>query len=138
MIEPGDAMQVTVEFEDVDSYGMAHHGRFVSYLERARLRYLESRGLPVYPKGCVPVMYALELRFRKPARLQDVLTVSVQPVAVDDFTVTLRYQVRRGDDVLVRARSVIAFWDPEADAPAPVPEAFRVRMGSAVPPPGDS
>ena len=128
MIEPGDATQVTVEFEDVDSYGMAHHGRFVSYLERARLRYLESRGLPVYPKGCVPVMYALELRFRKPARLQDVLTVSVQPVAVDDFTVTLRYRVRRGDDVLVRARSVIAFWDPEADAPAPVPEVFRQRM----------
>jgi acyl-CoA thioester hydrolase len=128
--EPGQTTRVTVEFEDVDSYGIAHHGRFVAYLERARLRYLESHGLPVYPHGCVPVMYALELRFRKPARLMDALDVSVETEAVDDFTVTLRYRVRRAGEVLVRARSVIAFWDPAGDAPAPVPELFRNRMAA--------
>jgi len=32
--------------------------------------------------------------------------------------------------VLVRARSVIAFWDREKDGPAPVPESLRARVAN--------
>jgi len=130
VIDLGITVPVTVEFEDVDSYRIAHHTKLVAYLERARLRYLLARGLPVEPGACLPVMYSLELHFRRPARLMDVLDVSVAAESMDDYRVVLRYRIRRGEDVLVRARSVIAFWDPVADAPAPVPEAFRVQEGA--------
>lgn len=133
MTDFGVSVPVTVEFEDVDSYGIAHHARLVAYLERARLRFLLAHGLPVHPGGCLPVMYSLELHFRRPARLMDALEVSVAALAVDDFQITLAYRIRRDGDVLVRARSVIAFLDPVADAPAPVPEAFRARMADGGP-----
>ncbi len=119
---------VTVEFEDVDSYGIAHHSKLVTYLERARLRFLAANGLALSGDGCVPVMYSLELRFRRPARLMDVLQVEVEVAGADDFRIGLRYAIRRGDEVLVRARSVIAFWDREKDGPAPVPEPLRTRV----------
>ena len=116
---------VTVEFEDVDSYGIAHHSKLVAYLERARLRFLAANGLALSGDGCVPVMYSLELHFRRPARLMDALEVSVEVAEADDFRIGLRYAIRRGEEVLVRARSVIAFWDRERDGPAPVPESLR-------------
>ncbi len=33
------SIPITVEFEDADSYKIAHHAKLVSYLERARVRY---------------------------------------------------------------------------------------------------
>ena len=122
---------VTVEFEDVDAYGIAHHARLVAFLERARLRFLSERGLPVHPEGCTPVLYDLQMRYRAPARLLDRLDVTVELAAMDDFTVTLAYGIRRGGESLARARTVIAFRDARGEAPAPVPEAFRARWAAA-------
>jgi acyl-CoA thioester hydrolase len=137
---PRDSLTVplTVEFEDVDAYGIAHHARIVAWLERARLRFLMARGLPVHPEGCTPVLYDLQVRYRSPARLLDRLDVTVEALAADDFTVTLGYRVRRGDEVLARARTVIAFRDAGRDAPAPVPEAFRAALSAGAGTGGDA
>ncbi len=126
----GVTLPVTVEFEDVDSYGIAHHARLVVYLERARLRFLAACGLSIRPDDCVPVMYSLQMHFRRPALLMDSLEVSAEVESVDDFRVTMAHRIRRGDDLLVRATCVIAFWDPVARAPAPVPAVFGVMAGS--------
>ncbi|HOU55285.1 MAG TPA: thioesterase family protein [Myxococcota bacterium] len=126
---------VTVEFEDVDSYGIAHHARLVAYLERARLRFLLERGLPVHPDGCLPVMADLSMRFLRPARLMDRLEVEVRLREADDFRLTLDYRIVRAGELVARARSVIAFLDPVGGGPAPVPEAF-LRVGVPVGDPG--
>jgi len=120
---------VTVEFEDVDSYGIAHHARLVAYLERARLRFLLERGLPVHPEGCHPVMADLSMRFLRPARLMDRLEVEVFLRDSDDFRLTLGYRILRDGEAVARARSVIAFLDPESGGPAPVPAEFLRVVG---------
>jgi len=43
--------QVTVEFEDVDSYKIAHHTRLIAYLERARVHFLTDLGFDLHPEG---------------------------------------------------------------------------------------
>lgn len=112
---------VTVEFEDVDSYGIAHHTALVAYLERIRVRLLAQLGVGLPPDGPYPVMYELAIRFRKPARLLERLNVSVALTAADQARLDLRYEIRRGHELIARASSVIAFWDAADDRPAAVP-----------------
>lgn len=127
----GVTVPVTVEFEDVDAFGIANHARIVSYLERARLRLLEAAGVPLSGAGPHPVMYDVAVRFRRPARLRDVLEVRAEVVEADAWTVSLRYEVRRDGDLLARGRSRVAFWDPAADVPVPVPDAVASGLAGA-------
>jgi 4-hydroxybenzoyl-CoA thioesterase len=119
-------LQVTVEFEDVDGYGIAHHTQLLHYLERARLRLFARCGL--LEGGLVPVLHDLQVRFHRPARLLEQLQVVLEVEAADAVRLRLRYQVRRGETLLLRARSVIAFWDPRAGTLTPVPEAVLVAL----------
>ena len=105
------SVPVVVEFDDVDSFRLAHHARLVSYLERGRLRLLASLGMNLDGDGIAPVMYELNLRFRKPARLLEELKVTVFVREFDDYRLALGYRIHRDGETLVRARSVIAFAD---------------------------
>lgn len=122
-------MPVTVEFEDVDSYGIAHHTRLVTFLERARLRLLTSLGAEL--SGVVPVVYELHLRFRKPARLMDQLTVTARVRDHDEYTLALEYEIGREGEAIVKARSVIAFADLESGALATLPGELFDALGGA-------
>lgn len=127
MISPAYTYPITVEFEDVDAYGILHHVKLVAFLERARVHFFHGIGIPIVPAHPTPVLYGLDVRFRRPARLFDRLTVSMDLEAVDPYRLLQRYQVRRGDDLIARATSGIAFWDAERNEAVPIPESF-VRL----------
>ncbi len=117
--EPAVTVPVTVEFEDVDSYRIAHHTELVTYLERARLRLLVSLGAKL--DVVAPVVYKLELRFRRPARMMDQLEVTAWVREFDEHWLALGYRIRRGREVLVTARSVIAFADLQSGELTTIP-----------------
>lgn len=122
---------VTVEFEDVDSYGIAHHSRLVCYLERARLRFITGLGLDLGPGRVVPVLHDLRVRFSKPVRLLDRLDVSVLVESVSDYRLELGYRIRRGTETVLRASTTIAFADLEAGSIVPAPQAFVDALAAA-------
>ncbi len=126
---------VTVEFEDVDAYGIAHHLRLASFLERARLRLLLGCGGERLPRGVVPVMYDLHLRFLRPARLLDQLAVTAEIATVTRVKLALRYRIRRGEETLLRAESVVAFADAAAGGPVLVPDVLMESLGTGGAPP---
>jgi acyl-CoA thioester hydrolase len=115
---------VTVEFEDVDSYRIAHHTKLVAYLERARLRFFQGLGFELGPGRVVPVLHEVRMRFSKPARLLDQLEVTVFVESVNDFRLELGYRIRRSGELIARATTVIAFADLEAGGIVAAPEAY--------------
>jgi YbgC/YbaW family acyl-CoA thioester hydrolase len=123
------SVPVTVEFDDVDSFRIAHHSRLVAYLERARLRLLTAAGLRLDGGEAAPVIYELHVRFRKPARLLDQLEVTAGLSELDDYRVSLSYRIRRDGEVLVRASSVIAFAELETGELTTVPASLREAWG---------
>ena len=122
---------IAVEFEDVDSFGIVHHARFVLYLERARLRLFAERGVDLAPGPVLPVLYRLEVEYKKPARLLDGLAVSVGIDSVEEYQLVLGYRVRKGDDLIAKARTAIAFIDAATRDLVPVPPDFARRMRAA-------
>jgi YbgC/YbaW family acyl-CoA thioester hydrolase len=118
---------VTVEFEDVDSFRIAHHARLVVYLERARVRLFAEAGLLDLGETH-PVIYTLTARFLRTARLLDALTVSVFVESIEPLKVALGYRIRRGRDLVLKASTDIAFMDAKTQEVVPVPAACAERL----------
>jgi acyl-CoA thioester hydrolase len=68
----------------------------------------------------------MQIDYLKPARMDDVLEVVTWPVAVKGASITLAQQVRRGEDVLVKAQVRVAFIS-EGRAQA-IPKALRMLL----------
>jgi acyl-CoA thioester hydrolase len=123
---------IIVEFEDVDSYKIAHHPKIIAYLERARVHFLKDVGLELHPEGLSIVLYSLDIRFKRPAFLLDCLNVSVFVKAIDSYRLELAYVIRRDKDLLVRATTGIAFMDSSSnliiEAPSEYLEKIRILL----------
>ena len=76
--------------------------------------------------GFAFVVRSMELDFLRPARMDDVLDVVTWPVAVKGASITLAQEVRRGDEVLVKAEVRVAFIS-EGRA-KPIPKSLRLLM----------
>ena len=119
---------ITVEFEDVDAFRIVHHAKFVLFLERARLHLFADRGVDLEPGPVHPVLYRLEVEYKKPARLLDRLAVSVGIDSVDEYRLVLGYRVRKGAELIAKARTTLAFIDAATQDLVPVPPEFVERL----------
>jgi acyl-CoA thioesterase FadM len=74
------------------------------------------------------VLFSLEMRFKKPAFLLDQLLVSVFVTSMDEFRLELGYKIKRGNDLLLRAKSGIAFMDSLTREIVPAPDKYIAKM----------
>lgn len=95
-----------VYYEDTDSLGVVYYANYLKYLERGRTEYVGQSGRDVRDwnaDGFYFVVYAMTIRFRKPAELGDLVDV------VSDFSLTsafrglFRQRIERAGEVLVVA-----------------------------------
>jgi len=68
----------------------------------------------------------MTLDFLKPARMDDVLDVVTWPLQVKGASIVLAQEVRRGEDILVKAEVRVAFIS-EGRA-QPIPKSIRTLM----------
>jgi acyl-CoA thioester hydrolase len=128
-------MQVRVYYEDTDFSGIVYHANYLRFMERGRTNHLRLQGASQHAlfeqaqaetPGFAFVVRSMELDFLKPARMDDVLDIVTWPVMVKGASITLAQEVRRGNDVLVKAQVRVAFiCDGKAQ---PIPKALRVLM----------
>jgi acyl-CoA thioester hydrolase len=128
-------MTVRVYYEDTDFTGIVYHANYLRYMERGRTNYLrllgtDHRALFEQAEAEAPgfnfVVRSMALEFLKPARMDDLLTVTTEPEQVRGASITLKQQVRRGDEVLVEAHVKVAFVSGERARPIPKP--LRLAM----------
>ena len=110
-------MQVRVYYEDTDFSGIVYHANYLRYMERGRTNHLRLMGaeqqalfeqVETDGVGFAFVVRSMHLDFLKPARMDDVLDVVTWPVAVKGASIILAQEVRRSDDVLVKAQVRVA------------------------------
>ncbi len=70
-----------VYYEDTDASGVMYHARYLAFFERARTEYLRALGFDQHvlmeQQGIAFTLSDLSVRYRRPARLDDELMVSV-------------------------------------------------------------
>jgi len=128
-------MAIRVYYEDTDFSGIVYHANYLRYMERGRTNYLRLLGAEQSAlfveageeaPGFAFVVRAMQLEFLRPARMDDILTVTTTPHEVKGASMTLSQEVRRGDELLIEARVKVAFVS-EGRA-RPIPKALRILM----------
>ena len=128
-------MQVRVYYEDTDFSGIVYHANYLRFMERGRTNYLRLLGADQHAlfaeaaseaPGFAFVVRTMQLDFLKPARMDDVLDIVTRQQDVRGASITLAQQVRRGEDVLLRASVKVAF--VSGGRARPIPKPLRLAM----------
>ena len=123
---------VRVYFENTDASGVVYHGEYLKFLERARTEWLRHLGFDHQALArnhrIVFVVTQATVDFLKAARLDDNLAVSVQLESLGKVRCVFVQEIRREDELLVRARITVACVSGEQFKPAEIPEALRRKM----------
>jgi acyl-CoA thioester hydrolase len=126
---------VRVYFENTDAGGVVYHGEYLKFLERARTEWLRHLGFDHQTLGRVHkivfVVSSMTVEFAKPARLDDAIAVSVQVESLGKVRCVFHQEIRREDEVLVRAKVTVACVTAEGFKPVEIPEALKRKMEAA-------
>jgi acyl-CoA thioester hydrolase len=101
-------LPVRVYYEDTDFTGLVYHANYVRYFERGRSDCLRLMGVghAELLDGDQPMAFVvskMELRFLKPARIDDELVVRTWYQSVKGPRLLIEQEIARGDDALCRA-----------------------------------
>lgn len=118
---------VRVYYEDTDAGGVVYHAAYLRFLERARTEWLRDLGFDQSVirerDNLVFAVRSMEIGFLKPARFDDVLSVSVFDCRAGRASFEMAQAIRREDgEVLCQARVRVACVDAETFAPKAVPK----------------
>lgn len=94
-------MEFRVYYEDTDAGGVVYHARYLGFFERGRCEFLRQRGLSVREladQGAVFPVVRMEIDFKAPAVLDDLLRVDTDVVEVRKTSFTLEQRVVRAED----------------------------------------
>jgi acyl-CoA thioester hydrolase len=135
-IRDGKHLQpVRVYYEDTDFSGVVYHASYLRFMERGRTNYLRLLGadqralfeqVEKEAPGFAFVVRSMQIDFRKPARMDDVLEVVTTPSEVKGASVMLHQQVNRGGETLVEATVQVAF--VSGGRARPIPKPLRAAM----------
>ena len=119
---------VRVYYEDTDSGGVVYYANYLKFMERARTEWLRSLGFEqdrmASEVGIIFAVTEAELKFRRPARFNDALTVTAQVIERRRVSLRFAQAVYRDDELLCEGRVQIASLDSARFSPRPIPEAL--------------
>ena len=134
LTEAGHRLVQRVYYEDTDFSGVVYHARYLHFLERGRTDYLRLLGveqgsliLEEDREGLVFVVHRMEIDFKAPARMDDILTIVTSTEKAGGAKMILDQEIRRGEQVLIAARVIIAVINA-AGRPRRLPEALAARF----------
>ncbi|WP_226021990.1 acyl-CoA thioesterase [Halomicrobium salinisoli] len=122
--------EVDVRFSDLDTYGHVNNAVFATYLEEARIEYLDEvigREEELLSGGVGRtgmVVANLELDFRRPVRSIGSVTVAVEITDLGRSSFTIEYEVRE-DDVAATGETTMVAYDRDAGESRPLPDEWR-------------
>jgi len=123
---------VRVYYEDTDAGGVVYYANYLLFFERARTEWLRSFGLNqdklAQEEGLIFVVRRALLDFARPARLDDMLEVTVEPMKVARVYVDLVQEARCGTQLLARGEIRVACLNQRNFRPAAMPQFLRDKL----------
>ena len=135
---PRFTTRLRVRYAETDAAGVVYHANYLVYFEVARVELLRSLGLPitaVESRGLVLPVVEARLKYVRPARLDDLLEVSLSIQSVGPASFTCAYEIERDGLLLVSGWTRLAVCERESGRCTPLPpwlrELFERLLASA-------
>ena len=121
-----------IYFEDTDAGGVVYHAQYIKFLERARTEWLRHLGFNNSDLErrykMLFIVSEVAAEFVKPARLDDSVVISVAIENLGRVRCTFQQEIRRDDELLVKARDVVASVSADSFKPIEIPPDVRKKM----------
>jgi acyl-CoA thioester hydrolase len=121
-----------IYWEDTDAAGIVFYANYLKFFERARTEWLRSLGFGQESlrngAGIAFVVSATALRYRRPARLDDVIDVSVAVVHLGQASLEIAQEARRAGELLAEGTIRIGCVELGTFRPCRIPNDIRLSI----------
>src|SRR5262249_14719466 len=118
---------IRVRYAETDRMGLLHHANYLVYFEQGRTELLRSQGLAykeLEDQGYLLVLTKAEVKYRSPARYDDLLTLRTTVVRTTTVRVDHRYELLRDGVLLAEGSTTLASVDRDGRIQA-LPDVLR-------------
>ncbi len=123
---------VRVYYEDTDAGGVVYYANYLRFFERCRTEWLRALGFDqaslARRDGVVFVVASAELRFRRPARLDDALSIEARVQERSAGSMVFEQRALRGAELLCEGRFKVACVDAQSFKPTRLPAALGLAF----------
>lgn len=118
--------RVRVYWEDTDAGGVVFYANYLKFFERARTEWLRTAGIGQQvlhdETGAIFVVTDTQVRYRQPARLDDLLDITVVVAEAGRASFTIEQQAWRDGTLLAEGRIRIGCVDAATLRPRRIPD----------------
>ncbi|MET0334617.1 MAG: tol-pal system-associated acyl-CoA thioesterase [Rhizobacter sp.] len=120
------AHALRIYWEDTDAGGVVFYANYLKFFERARTEWLRSLGFAQEAlraeTGAIFIVSQTTVRYLRPARLDDLLTVTVNVTHAGQASMTVSQVARRGEERLAEGDIRIGCVDAQSFRPRRIPD----------------
>lgn len=117
-------LDIRVRYAETDAMGYLHHSNYLVYFEMGRTELLRLCGMSyrqMEQRGFFYVVARMEVRYRMPARYDDVITLTTTTTRISPVRIDHAYRVTRGEALLTEGSSTLVCVNREG-RPTPAAE----------------
>jgi acyl-CoA thioester hydrolase len=126
---------VRVYYEDTDAGGIVYYANYLKFFERARTEWLRALDVSQHAlleqHGAVFVVKNASIDYHAPAKLDDVITLTLRIEKLGRASVQFVQQASRGATLLASARVKVGCVEQASMKPRPLPDAVAAKMRAA-------
>lgn len=125
---------IGVRWRDLDAYNHVNNSTYLTYLEQARLAWLQGLSGEWFSEHSAPVMAACQLNYRAPINWPARLCVELTCERQGNSSMTIGHRIVDADDTahLYCDGNITVVWiNPATGKPVPLPDVIREAANTA-------
>jgi len=118
-------IELRVRYAETDQMGIVYYGNYAQYFEVGRVEWLRNFGISyksMEDEGLMLPVVSLDIKFKKPARYDDLLKVRTQLVKLPSASIEFDYEItNQSGEILTSGNTVLVFMDVNKNRPTRCP-----------------
>jgi acyl-CoA thioester hydrolase len=119
-----------VRFRDLDPMGHVNNAVFLTYIESARVAFLQHLGAAATLEDMSIIVARIEIDFRAPVGFGEEVEIAVHASRFGGKSFDLDYELRVGGTVVAEAKSVLVAYDYGKGEAIEIPEEWREKLAA--------
>ncbi len=107
-------IEIRVRYAETDRMGLLHHANYLVYFEQGRTELLRSQGYTyrdMEDQGFLLVLVRAQVRYRRPARYDDLLTLRTSVARTTTVKIEHCYELLRDGELLAEGETTLGCVD---------------------------
>ncbi len=122
-----DEIEIRVRYAETDRMGLLHHANHLVYFEQGRTELLRAQGFAyrdIEDQGFYLVLTRVQVRYRRPAHYDDLLTLRTTVVRTTLVKIEHKYELLRGGELLSEGETTLGCVGRDGKV-TPLPESLQ-------------